>query len=74
VSQKISLYCVDYASSTREQTIQFFDAMTGVLLDETTLTEFTTGVWLSYEVTAPVIVRLIAERGPNAVLSGIFLD
>ena len=38
------------------------------------LTDFQNGRYLSYDVRGDIVVRVTRLSGPNAVLSGIFLD
>jgi len=71
---KVSLYLVDYDRDGRAQTIDLLDAATGALLDRRAVSNFSNGVYLSWNVTGAIVVRLRVDAGSNAVYSGLFLD
>jgi hypothetical protein len=71
----IALYCLDYDFAGREQTVDVIEAATGARLDSRILTNFSGGVYLVWQVTGHVQVRVAKELyiGPNATASGLFL-
>src|SRR5204862_486274 len=71
---RLALYCVDFDFLGRSQRIDVRDAVTGVLLDSQTLTDFTGGRYLVWEVTGHVTVQVTRVAGMNAVVSGLFFD
>ena len=47
---------------------------TGAMLDTETISNFTTGVYLQWVVSGDVLITVTSIAGPNAELSGLFLD
>ena len=70
----LSLYAVDWNNAGRSEQIQFTDAATGAILDTETISAFSGGVYLEWSVTGDVVIQVTNLAGPNAVLSGLFLD
>jgi len=70
----LSLYAVDWDNAGRSEQIQITDAATGVVLDTETVSSFSGGVYLEWKVTGSVLIQVTNLAGPNAVLSGLFLD
>jgi len=73
-AHNLSLYAVDWDSAGRSEQIQITDAATGVVLDTETVSSFSGGVYLHWKVTGSVVIQVTNLAGPNAVLSGLFLD
>jgi hypothetical protein len=74
---KFSVYCVDWDSTTRNETLQLVDAASGDVLNTQSVTNFHSGIWLSWTITGDVILRVINNAGSsnnNAVISGLFFD
>jgi hypothetical protein len=69
--QPVVLYAIDYDFSNRAQRIDVVDAATGTLLDTQTLTSFTSGTNLIWNVYGHVQFSFTALVGPNAVVSGL---
>jgi hypothetical protein len=71
----IALYCLDWDSLGRQQTVDVIDTFTGTRLDSRILTDFSGGVYLVWEVTGSVWIRVTKENlvGPNAVAGGLFI-
>jgi hypothetical protein len=70
----LSIYAVDWADWGRVEQIQLIDPATGVVLDTDTLSSFSGGVYLQWNVSGSVQIRVTNITGPNAVVSGVFLD
>jgi hypothetical protein len=70
----VSVYAVDWDSQGRSETIQVLDGTTLAILDSQTLSPFTNGVWLSWDVSGHVKIIATDLTGPNAVLSGVFFE
>jgi hypothetical protein len=70
----VTFYCLDWDFGGRAQLIEVIDYDTGRVLDTREVTNFTSGVYLSYRVQGRVIVRFTCTQSYNAVLSGIFID
>jgi hypothetical protein len=73
-SHKVSVYGVDWDSTTRAERIDVLDASTGVVLDSRTLSGFNGGTYLSWTVSGHVQLRVTRTAGPNGVVSGLFFD
>src|SRR4029450_5167569 len=56
----------------RTQQFDLLDGSTGALLDTRTLSSFSSGQYLVWNVLGHVVVRVTSLAGPNAVVSGVF--
>jgi hypothetical protein len=74
VLHKISLYAVDWDSDDRVEKIEIVEVGTGKVLDSRTVSNFNGGVYLSWNVTGNVQIRVSRTSGDNAVVSGLFID
>jgi hypothetical protein len=54
--------------------VQISDAATGAVLSTQTVSSFQSGIYLDYAISGNVLITFTKEAGPNAVLSGLFLD
>ncbi len=70
----LSLYIVDWDTTTRNETLEVRDAATNAVLDSRAATSFNGGQYWRWNIRGHVLVRLVGTKGPNAVLSGIFFD
>ncbi len=70
----LALYALDWSNSGRSEQIQIFSASTGVVLDTETISSFSGGDYLQWAVSGNVIIKVTNLAGPNAVISGLFLD
>jgi hypothetical protein len=73
-TQGVSLYGLDWDSTTRSETVQVVDATTGMVLDTQTLSSFHNGIYLSWNISGHVVFRFTKTGGANAFASGLFLD
>jgi hypothetical protein len=73
-THQLSLYCLDWDQGGRAQKVEILDAATGQVLHSHELTDFSGGIYLTYNITGSVRVRLTQLASYNAVLSGFFLD
>jgi hypothetical protein len=71
---KVSLYFADYDGRSRQQLVEVLDGVTGRLLDRIHLSEFGSGVWITYNLTGKVTFRITALDYNEPYLSGIFFD
>ena len=74
LATQLAIYFLDWDAAGRVQQVQLLSRSTGAVLDTREVREFKTGVYLKWELTSGVRVRLSRFTGPNAVASGIFLD
>ena len=71
-AHKFSLYPLDWDYNGRLETIQILDAASGFPLDTEVVSNFASGVYLSWNITGSVQIVITCLRGPNAVVSGAF--
>ena len=73
-THQVALYMVDYDSMNRSQTVQVIDNSTSNVISTQSVSNFSAGAWLVYDVTGSVTFHFICTGGINAVLNGIFID
>jgi hypothetical protein len=75
-THRLSIYAVDFDSyGPRSQKVEILDAASGALLDSRTLNGFQDGVYLTWDITRSVKIRVTnLNPSSNALLSGVFLD
>jgi hypothetical protein len=71
-THQLALYAIDWDNNGRAETIQIVDAATGAQLDLRTLSNFTNGVYLIWNVSGNIQVNVTRTGGSNAVISGVF--
>jgi hypothetical protein len=71
---RLALHCTDWDKLGRVEIVEMWDAVTGAFLNSSNLSAFGDGVDVEYLVQGSVRIRVRNVTGPNAVLSGIFLD
>jgi hypothetical protein len=71
-SHYVALYAVDWDSQGRSENIQILDANSNSQLDIESISNFTGGDYLVWNVTGHVKIVVTATSGPNAVISGVF--
>ena len=72
--RKFSIYALDWDGANRIQRLDILDGANGNILDTQTISNYFNGVYLSWELTKSVTLRVTRISGPNAVLSGLFFD
>jgi hypothetical protein len=68
----IEFYALDFDSRGRSETIQILDANSGAILDTRSISNFSNGIYLVWNITGHVTVQVTCNGGANAVISGIF--
>jgi hypothetical protein len=68
----VAIYCLDWDSTTRRQTIDVLDTNGNVLNTQALTTSYNGGVYLVWNVTGHVIFRVTWTGGLNGVVSGVF--
>jgi hypothetical protein len=73
-SHQIALYTVDWDQQSRAETIQVVDgsSIQNTVLDTESLTNFSNGAYLVWNVSGHVIINVSLNGGANAVASGVF--
>ncbi|MBZ5610855.1 MAG: hypothetical protein LAP38_21540 [Acidobacteriia bacterium] len=69
---QVAFYFVDWDNTNRTQTAQILDGDSGAVLDTKSITNFGNGVYLTWNLSGHVTLRLTTVVGVNTVLSGIF--
>jgi hypothetical protein len=72
VPHRIALYCLDWDTTTRSQTFDIKDSVSGTVLDSRSITNFDAGKYLVWDIVGDVTIRITNTGPSNAVLSGIF--
>ncbi len=71
-SHQFELYVLDWDSQGRAETVQVLDANTNGVLDTRTISNFTNGIYLMWNISGHVKINITRTSGPNAVISGVF--
>ena len=71
-THRVSAYFLDWDRLGRVQTVEVLDATTGAVLDARTVSDFSGGTYLTWDLSGSVRIRVTNAGGLNAVLSGLF--
>ena len=72
-THQLTLYALDWDSTSRTETIQAIDDATGAVLDTQTLASFHQGVYLAWNIQGNITFKVTnTGSSPNAVVSGLF--
>src|SRR5262249_31936829 len=71
---RFALYCLDWDTSLRSQTVEVLDANSGTALSTQTLSNFHGGRYLVWDIKGHVKIRFAENAGYNAVVSGLFFS
>lgn len=71
-SHQVAMYVVDYDYANRVERVDVLDGSTGTVLDSRTLSLFSNGQYLVWNVKGRVLIRLTRLGPSNAVASGLF--
>ncbi|WP_261344031.1 S8 family peptidase [Aquisphaera giovannonii] len=71
-AHKVSLYLLDWDSTSRSEQVQVVDASTGVALDARSASSFNGGTYLTWNLSGHVKFVVSRSAGANAVVSGLF--
>jgi hypothetical protein len=72
-THQVALYLLDWGNAGRSERIDVLNSA-GQVVDSRTVSSFSGGQYLVWNVTGNVTFRITRLRGANAVLSGIFFD
>jgi hypothetical protein len=73
-THQFGLYLLDWDSQSRMETIQVRDAATNALLNGQTISNFSGGLYLIWNISGHVKITITLVSGPNAVVSGAFFN
>jgi hypothetical protein len=71
---QVALYCLDFDSTARRQTVTVVDANGNVLSTQSLTSSFNGGVYLVWNVSGHVKFQISWQSGYNAVVSGLFFE
>jgi hypothetical protein len=71
-THELALYALDWTNSGRSEMVQVVDATTNISLDSETITNFSDGVYLVWNISGNVRIIVTSTSGPNGVVSGVF--
>jgi len=66
------LYALDWDGKGRAETIQVLDANTNAILDTRNISNFTSGIYLVWNISGSVKITITPTSGANSVISGAF--
>jgi hypothetical protein len=73
-AHQIAVYALDWDRLGRAETIEILDGTTGAVLDTQSVSSFSGGRYVAWNVTGTVKIRVTRTAGPNAVIEGLFFD
>ncbi len=71
-THQVALYCLDWDTNARGQTVEILNAASGAVLDARSLAGFNGGAYLVWNMSGNVTIRVTRTAGDNAVVSGLF--
>ena len=74
LTHDLSLYLLDWDSTSRAETVQISDALTGSVLSTQQVKPFHTGTYLTWAISGNVVITTTKLAGANAVVSGLFFE
>jgi hypothetical protein len=72
-SHRVALYALDWDSKGRTEAIQVVDPQTQAVLDSRSVSSFTNGIYVVWNISGHVRFNVTTTSGPNATISGVFL-
>jgi hypothetical protein len=73
LQHQVAVYCLDWDTTTRAETIVILDA-NGVVLNTQQVSNFHNGQYLVWQLSGHVRIRVTDTAGANGVISGLFFD
>ncbi len=73
-THQVALYLLDWDYRGRSETIQVSDTASNNVLDTRSISNFTNGIYLVWNITGQATITVTRTGGWNAVVSGIFFD
>lgn len=74
LTHQVALYCIDWDGNGRSQMIDVVDASTNALLDSRSVSAFSGGEYMVWNLTGHVKLNFTRVGGANSVISGIYFD
>ena len=73
-THKITLYAIDFDTTSRAETITVADAVSGAALATQSISSFHSGVYLVFNVSGHVTITVTCTAGINAVIAGVYFN
>ena len=73
-THKVSLYLLDWDSTSRAETISILDASSNTVLSTQSFSSFQNGEYAVWNIKGHVRIQVTLTGGANAVVSGLFFD
>ena len=73
-THQVALYLLDWDYRGRSETIQVSDTASNSVLDSRSVSNFTNGIYLIWNISGKATITVTLTGGWNAVVSGIFFD
>ena len=73
-THQVAVYCLDWDIQGRVETVSILNAQTGAVLDSHTISSFTTGQYLVWNLSGNIEIQVTDVSGPNAVIGGLFFS
>ncbi|MGZ8919561.1 MAG: chitobiase/beta-hexosaminidase C-terminal domain-containing protein [Limisphaerales bacterium] len=74
LTHRVAVYVLDWDVAGRSQKIDVLDASTGALLNTQTVSGFSGGQYLVWDIKGAVKIRFTRQAGSNAVAGGVFFS
>lgn len=71
---EVAVYFLDWNLKGRSETVEILDSTTGAVLDTRTVSNFTKGTYVVWDVSGNFKVQIKRVSGNNAVVSGVFFS
>lgn len=71
---RLALYFLDWDNLGRTETIDILDGSSGAVLNSQTISGFSSGIYLNWNVAGHVKIRVSNVSGANALLNGLFFS
>jgi hypothetical protein len=71
-AHQIAFYCLDWDTNSRAERIDVLDVATNNVLDTRTISGFSNGIYMVWNLSGHVKIQITLTGGANAVVSGIF--
>ena len=71
-THQVALYALDWDNQGRSESIQVLDAATNAVLDARAISGFSNGLYLIWNISGHVTIKITCNTGVNAVISGLF--
>ena len=71
---RVSIYCLDWERANRSQTVEIRNTATGALIDSRNVINMGEGIYLRWNISGNVTIRIIKTSSSSTVVGAIFFD